>query len=329
MKDIAEAAVRELATRLEDNFVFPDKGKAYAAMLRSNLAAGKYASFADKESFASRVTEDLQAVHKDGHLRLQVVPPEARPGPGGPTRRNAEARRGPMITNAISKSGWVADGTAYIRFEGFPGNDDTKAALLGFLDKHKEAKTLIIDARTHRGGGLDEMDLLFAQLFDKPVVLVDMDTRIAVEERRGSPIAGHPTLRKIAGPEGVVRREHFVVPAAKPTLAATKVYLLTSKRTGSAGEHFSLSLKRTKRATLIGEATAGAGHYGGMEPLDKNFTYAAFIPVGRTFDPDTGEGWEGVGVAPDIAVPADQALDEALKLAGVKMSGEAAMAALN
>ena len=328
VKATAEAAVRELATRLEDNFVFPEKGKAYAAMLRSNLEAGKYASFPDKEAFAKAVTDDLQAVHPDRHLRVQVVPPEARSGPGGPTRRNAEARRGPMVTNAISRSGWVADGIAYVRFEGFPGNEETMAAVRGFLDKHKGANTLIIDARTHRGGGLDEMDLLFAQLFDKPVVLVGMDTRIAVEERRGSPIAGHPTLRKIAGPEGVVRREHFVVPAAQPSLAATKVYLLTSKRTGSAGEHFSLSLKRTKRATLIGEATAGAGHYGGTEPLDKDFTYAAFIPVGRTFDPDTGHGWEGVGVAPDIVAPADKALDEALKLAGVKTTAELALAQL-
>jgi C-terminal processing protease CtpA/Prc len=79
---------------------------------------------------------------------------------------------------------------------------------------------------------------------------------------------------------------------------------------------------------LIGETTRGAGHYGGMVPLDKGFTYAAFIPVGRTFDPDTGEGWEGVGVKPDVAVPADKALDEALRLAGVNKTGEAALAEL-
>ena len=49
-------------------------------------------------------------------------------------------------------------------------------------------------------------------------------------------------------------------------------------------------------------------------------SYAAFIPVGRTFDPDTGQGWEGTGVKPDVEVPADKALDEALKLAGVAAS---------
>lgn len=326
VKATAEAAVTELASKLEDSFVFPDKGKAYAHTLRANLAAGKYASFDSKESFARAVTDDLQALHKDGHLRVHVVPPEARQGPVG--QSGPQARRGPPIANAVSKSGWLADGVAYIRFEMFPGNDETLAAVRAFLDAHKGAKTLIIDARTHRGGGLAEMDLLFAQLFDKPVTLVDMDTRVAVEQRRGSPIAGHPTLREIKGPDGVVRREHFVQPAAQPSLAKAKVYLLTSKKTGSAGEHFSLSLKRTKRATLIGETTAGAGHYGGMEPLDKDFTYAAFIPVGRTFDPDTGEGWEGVGVKPDVEVPADKALDEALKLAGVSTTAEAALASL-
>ena len=57
--------------------------------------------------------------------------------------------------------------------------------------------------------------------------------------------------------------------------------------------------------------------------------YAAFIPAGRTFDPDTGKSWEGTGVAPDIAVPADAALDEALRRAGVSTSGAAALAALH
>jgi C-terminal processing protease CtpA/Prc len=63
-----------------------------------------------------------------------------------------------------------------------------------------------------------------------------------------------------------------------------------------------------------------------MVPMGES--YAAFIPVGRTFDPDTGKSWEGTGVTPDVAVPADKALDEALKLAGVGLSGNAALAAL-
>src|SRR5688572_25137172 len=121
VKAEAEAAVGELATQLEDNFVFPEVGKAYAAMLRANLAAGKYSSFADSQAFAEAVTSDLQAVHKDGHLRVRAVPPEAGPAEAGTGPRRV--RRAPsMASNAVSKSGWLADGVAYIRFEGFPGS---------------------------------------------------------------------------------------------------------------------------------------------------------------------------------------------------------------
>src|SRR5687768_7943213 len=74
----AAKATADLATALAESYVFPDKGEAYAAMLRAKLAAGDYAAFADAESFATRVTADLQAVHKDKHVRLRPVSAEMR-----------------------------------------------------------------------------------------------------------------------------------------------------------------------------------------------------------------------------------------------------------
>jgi len=317
----AEAAVTELATALEESFVFPDAGKKYAAMLRANLASGAYASFADAPAFADKVTRDLQAVHKDGHLRLQVMPAEQRGQAHAPNG-------GPPTANDVTKAGWLASGVAYIDFDGFPGNEATLAEVRKFLDTHKDAKHLIIDARHNGGGGLAEMNLIFEQIFTKPTTLVTMDIRQAVEEKHGTPFdPNDPLMRKVSGPATIVRREHVAVPAAKQSeLRDAKVYLLTSKKTFSAAEHLSLALKRTKRATLIGEATGGGAHFGGMGPMGKG--YAAFVPVGRTFDPDTGQSWEGTGVAPDVAVPADKALDEALKLAGVQGGAQAALASL-
>ena len=88
--------------------------------------------------------------------------------------------------------------------------------------------------------------------------------------------------------------------------------LLTSSSTASAAEHLALALKRTGRATLVGETTAGAGHYGRPIPVRR---YSVFVPFGRTYDPQAGQGWEGTGVAPDVATPADRALEVALSLA--------------
>ena len=317
----AEKAVTELATALEENFVFPDKGKAYAAMLRANLAKGAYADFADAPAFADKVTADLQAVHKDGHLRLRVAPTEQRGQAQAPNG-------GPADANDVAKAGWLAPGVAYIDFRGFPGSETTVAEVRKFLAAHRDAKTLIIDARNNGGGGLAEMNLIFAEIFAQPTTLVAMDIRQAVEEKHGTPFdANDPLMRKVSGPATIIRREHLAVPAAQQSgLKDAKVYLLTSKKTFSAAEHLSLSLKRTHRATLVGEATGGGAHFGGMAPMGKG--YAAFIPVGRTFDPGTGQSWEGIGVQPDVAVPADKALDEALKLAGVSLSGQAALASL-
>jgi len=320
-KSDARAVVPALATKLEENFVFPEIGKRYAEALRAKLAAGAYDGFDSRGAFAAAVTADLQAVSPDGHLKLMA------PDQVSSRRRGPPAGRDGKPVRFIDKQGWLAPGVAYISFTAFPGDEETLNGVRDFLARHADAKTLIIDARGHHGGGLAEMDLIFAQIFAEPTELVVMDTRLAVEQAHG-PMESAPTLRAASAPEGVVRRIHSALPAAKATgLRTAKVYLLTSDKTVSAAEHLALSLKRTHRATLIGETTRGAGHYGGVEELPGGF--AAFIPVGRTFDPDTGEGWEGTGVKPDIAVPAEQALDEALKLAGVSTSGEAALAGLN
>jgi C-terminal processing protease CtpA/Prc len=117
--------------------------------------------------------------------------------------------------------------------------------------------------------------------------------------------------------EDVVSRDHYVEPDKGETrLFKAKVFVLTSGATASAAEHMTLSLKRTHRATIVGETTAGAGNYGGQELLDGG-KFAVFVPVGRTYDPDTGKGWEGTGIAPDVAVPADRALYQALVLSGL------------
>ena len=316
----AAKAVGDLAVALEENYVFPDKGKAYATMLRAALAAGKYASFADARTFAETVTADLQAVHQDKHVRLRPTHGMQR------MRRRAPGGAEPGAST-VAKAGWLADGVAYIDLRGLPGNDATLADVRKFLAAHGDAKSLIIDVRHNGGGGLAEMNLIFAQIFAKPTTLVTMDIRRAIEEKQGAIFGDDSSLRLIKAPQTIVRREHFVTPAAaQGGLRNAKVYLLTSNRTFSAAEHLSLSLKRTHRATLIGEATGGGAHFGGMAPMGSG--YAAFIPSGRTFDPDTGQSWEGTGVAPDVAVPADTALDEALRRAGVTKSAAVALAAI-
>jgi hypothetical protein len=297
------AVVETLAKQLADNFVFPDVADRYAAMLRAKLASEAYDGLSDPDAFAAQVTADLQAVSKDGHLRLAANAWWNRPRPA------AGAALQPF---GLLEAKMIGD-VAYLSFSGFPDDAAMAAKVHGFLADHADARAVIIDSRGNHGGSLQIMNAMLPLLYAQPTVLVRMDTRAAAA---ANGFGEDPNLLKRPAPAALDRHDHVVVPdAAERRLQHAPVYYLISHHTGSAAEHLALALKRTHRATLIGETTAGAGHYGGVVPIGDRFS--AFIPVGRTYDPDTNWDWEGVGVAPDVAVPADGALDEALKRAAV------------
>ena len=71
------AVALKLADELVRSFVFRDTAEDYAAMLRKNAAAGRYDT-GKRGDIATLMTEDLLAVHKDGHLHLEVAEPDER-----------------------------------------------------------------------------------------------------------------------------------------------------------------------------------------------------------------------------------------------------------
>jgi C-terminal processing protease CtpA/Prc len=87
------------------------------------------------------------------------------------------------------------------------------------------------------------------------------------------------------------------------------VYILTSKRTFSAGEEFTYNLQALRRAVILGETTGGGANPGDEVRINEHF--AVFVPMGRAINPITKTNWEGTGVKPDIEVPEAQALKAA------------------
>lgn len=306
----AEAATSDqvaenYAKLLEDDYVYADIGKRYAEALRAGIAAGRFAALTG-DALARALETTVQSVSPDGHIRVQAAintppPPGATGGP-------------PPMPVPIEQAGWIAPGIAYIRFNGFPHDDATTAAAAKFMADHADAKAVIFDIRTHNGGGIAQMDAMFPWLFDKPTRLVTMAVRASVDAK-GFPIGDGGSMRRVEGAAGMVTREHWVTPNADKRLRDAKVYVLTSGASRSAAEHFALAMKHTGRARLIGAATGGANHFGGGQELGGDF--GAFIPVGRTFDPVTGKDWEGDGVAPDIEVAPERALEVALADLGI------------
>ncbi|HTW33933.1 MAG TPA: S41 family peptidase [Rhizomicrobium sp.] len=293
-------AIETLAGDLAHDYVFPDIGHQYAALLQANLEKGAYRGITDPVTIGQHLTDDLRALHMDLHLRVRPVPgTKAAPSP-------AQAR--PPIEGAA----WLAPGIAYIRFNLFPGTPKSVAATDKFMRDHASAKAIIIDARHNHGGGGDEMNVMLPYLFGKRTVPVDME--LARDTAKAMGFAEDRFFHRVPAPEGHIRFEQVIEPSpTEHRLFAAKVYYLTSLDTGSAAEALAFIFKITHRATLVGERTRGMGHFGSFVEIGQGLE--CFMPVGRTFDPATGADWEGTGVTPDVVVPPDQALDAAVKMA--------------
>jgi len=301
------ALVAALATRIDDYYVDPAVTRVYRAALDKALAEGALDGLAG-DALAARLKSVLQAAHPDLHLSIYA------PG-NGMFGKEDEAGQPDLPVNALEAAGWIAPGIAYVRPFAFFDRESDVERLQKFMDEHSSAKALVIDLRHHHGGELREMDVILADLFGAPTDLLTMTTRPAAWERFENKAATE-RLSVIERDAAMVREMHRAVPRnGGARLANIPVYVLTSRGTASAGEHLALAMKVSGRATLVGDTTRGAGHYG--DEIELADGYSMFIPYGDTVDPKTGKGWEGGGVAPDIAVPAKDALDYVLEKLGV------------
>ena len=161
-----------------------------------------------------------------------------------------------------------------------------------------ETKALIIDLRENAGGGkAGSTPLLESYLFDRRTHLSDVRFRYTGETRE------RWTLDSVAGAR---------FGGEKP------VYVLTSAHTRSAGEELAYDLQALKRATIVGETTSGQAHATIEARIESHF--GILLPTGRTLNPVTRADWEGVGVVPDVKVPASDALRTALRLQREKLA---------
>ncbi|XP_074519793.1 retinol-binding protein 3 [Halichoeres trimaculatus] len=110
--------------------------------------------------------------------------------------------------------------------------------------------------------------------------------------------------------------------------------ILTSKNTRGIAEDVAYSLQSLKRATIVGEKTAG-----GSVKVDKfkvsDTDFYVTIPTAKTINPITGSTWEVTGVTPEVEVSAEDALATAIKIVNLRakvpaiIEGSAALIADN
>jgi C-terminal processing protease CtpA/Prc len=315
-------AAAELGNLLQTYYLFPEVGEQYAAYLQSRAAQGDYDAPASDSGFAAAVTDGLQSVSADAHLRISAKGAEAT---SQQTRRRAP---GSAPRDVIQNATWLADGVAYVAITGLPESEKAQEDMARFLEEYEGAESLVLDLRFCPGGSLSVMDVLFSRIYAEPTHLVTMDMRRGAGGMLESAFMGLPTLEQQDAPPEIIRWHHMARPISDNNpWADARVFVLTDM-TASACEHLTLALKGTDRATIVGGRTRGAGHFGNMQQFGDG-QFEVFVPVGRTYDPRTNKGWEGGGIPPHVEVMPEKALERVtaeLGLAAEEVTWPPAMA---
>ncbi len=181
----------------------------------------------------------------------------------------------------------LGNGIAYVAINTF-GTSEVVGEFDKLMGNIRKAKGLIIDLRENNGGNDANGDAIIGRLIKKPIPGTSWKTpqHIAAFKAWGRPKKWFNGGTRTIEPR---EEEAYLGP----------LVILIGPKTISAGEDFAVPLHASKRATLVGEKTAGTT---GM-PLQFKFSYIVRgrVCTKRDTYPD-GKEFVGVGVIPDIEV---------------------------
>ncbi len=291
--------LEEVAHLLRSAYVLREQRERLA----DAVAAWEVERFADIDSnirLAETLTRELRELQDDRHLAVldpvtadgrwedsSHSPNDGQPEHGGPVPEKRSTGADYGLARAELRDGNIG----YLEVAGFDGSPPALERLAALMPRFRDVDAMVIDLRGCPGGEPAMVRALSSYFFAEPTLL-------AVSEAPWT-----------SGPE-----ERWTEPVTEAgRLPTVPLYLLTSSLTASAAESFAFGLRRNGRATLVGETTAGAGHLADLRRLPGDFGLQ--LPIGRTYDPDTGLGWEGNGLDPDHPSTPEAALELALELA--------------
>lgn len=293
-KAYRSATIETLSEMILERYVYEDVAKKTVDHLKKQSAAGAFDQFTELEAFAEALTETVQAINNDKHMRIR--PRRATKAPENTPERLVEEMLYRNEYRRETAAGFrevrkIDGNIGYFDLRGFAGVDWGSEFADRYMYLIATSDAIIIDLRKNGGGDPSMVQYLCSYFFEGKVHLNSLFWR------DGNRTVDFYTLDEVGGEK----------------MPDVPLFVLTSKRTFSGAEEFSYNMQTQKRATLIGETTGGGANPGGTVPINKEL--GVFIPTGAAVNPITKTNWEGVGVVPDVKVPVEEALDKAIELA--------------
>ena len=283
--------IANAADLLERRYVDARRGADLARQLRR--ARRTWDGIDEPERFAAAVTDWLRQASGDGHLGLSYSEaPIAEGGEAAFSAGEMERWYGAQVNHGVERIERLDGNIMLLDLRVFPPAAMGGEVIAAAMNVVAQGDALILDLRNN-GGGAETANLVTGYLLGEG----------------GRPLSGtydRPSdrSRPNSSPAWVPGRRFG---GTKP------LFILTSRRTFSAAEAVAYDLQALGRAVIVGERTGGGAHPYEFRRVHPHF--ALDLPEGRSVNPITGGNWQGVGVQPDVEVPADQALERAIGLA--------------
>lgn len=208
------------------------------------------------------------------------------------------------------------DGIAVLTIRSWGVSLEDMKSVFERIDEQKPG-ALIVDLRENNGGTYSS-GYLAAHLLSEPATSGALFGRPARERILSGDWSSFPVvpvndIRSVDHLSGIIQESGAFIFAFEPLLPRYDgpVHVLSSHVTASANEPLIANLKAMGRITVVGEPTAGEMLSGAR--IDVGQGWRIFVPVFDYVMLDLSR-LDLRGVAPDVLVPADQALDKAVEL---------------
>ena len=289
-----EQAIHKLSQLMNDFYVFPEVAKLTEKHLMAQLKEGHFDQCENDETFAEALTESVQSINKDKHMRIRANRPYEAPI-NSPDRiieeRLNNLNRSRNFNSGLSTVKVMEGNVGYLDLRGFAGLESGKAVADAFMKLMSRTDAIIIDLSKNGGGSPNMVQYLCSYFFDQQLHLNSL------YYREGNETKEYWTLDEVGGIK----------------MPDVPLFVITSSKTFSGAEEFSYNMQTQKRATLVGQTSGGGANPGGTRGINDNLS--VFIPTGKAINPITKTNWEGVGVIPEVETTIEETLDKAHELA--------------
>lgn len=294
-KSAVSSAIDRIAREIKEHYVYPQKGAAIADHLLDAHKAGKFVSAASWKELAAETTKCLQDFSHDGHLYVRYDTASSREllqqresGKEDQASKSGGEESDPFFYSpsaADRKYGFDSvsispDNIGYLRLSEINISRKSLAVLYAAMNAVTNTRALVIDLRNNGGGGSDTGAVLESFFLPEKTPLITFISRTG-EQSTDSTVSW-------------LREKRYDRP----------VFILISNKTASAAEAFTFSMKRTGRATVIGQPSAGAANMNAWYPVNEHIfiSVSEMAPVWH----GTKETWERQGIQPDCTAVTEE-----------------------